>query len=312
MEVKADAEAGQITVSGDVGCYEVEDVEEVHPEPPNIQEITLAATGIIVHQYSVEYSRAYTKELKESLPGWELEFPASAIKNFVYSIRFQLVEQPKSSDCSRFVEHAGEDTDEEAGEEAGEDTGAAMELDPKAAEFPLATLNLQAGMEIRLAFEGGSTTRVTKGPYFWIWPMVIHILAGRPYNAAEKNQNQAELNAHAGPADLETPVGLSRPINTPRPRIPERGAVESFNLERPEKREYDNPEAKEAETQRLLEGYQVAYQRMKRTAEERSRLQRRLAAETKNADKWLDAFMECRRELREDAEADERAGKKRA
>ncbi|KAL8913297.1 MAG: hypothetical protein Q9171_001861 [Xanthocarpia ochracea] len=202
--------------------YEVEDIEEAHPEPPNIQEITLAATGIIIHQYSAPYPRASIKELVESLPGWELEFPASAMKDFVCeqrkvdswvgtappgaqrtidSIRFQLVEQPKSSDCSIFVkpiEDAGEDTGEEAGEEAGEkageDTGAAMELDPKAAEFPLATLDLQAGMEIRLAFEGGSTTRVTKGPYFWIWPMVIHILAGRHYNAAEKNQNQAELN----------------------------------------------------------------------------------------------------------------------
>ena len=195
----------------------------------------------------MEYSRAYTKELTESLLGWELEFPASAIKDFVCeqrkvdswipnappgaqrtiskfsdqnirrlalismidSIRFQLVEQPKSSDCSILVkpveddsEEAGEEAvggagakaGEEAGKEAGEDTGAAMELDTKAAEFPLATLDLQAGMEIRLAFQGGSTPRADKGPYFWIWPMVIHILAGRPYNAAEKNQNQAELN----------------------------------------------------------------------------------------------------------------------
>ncbi|KAL8860050.1 MAG: hypothetical protein Q9178_003599 [Gyalolechia marmorata] len=378
MEVKVDAEASQLAVSGDVGCYEMEHVQEGHPEPPRRSPWQLLL-GIIVHQYSTRYRRASIKELEDSLLGWELEFPASAIKDFVCeqrkvdswaatappgaqrtidSIRFRLVEQPKSSDCSILVkpveddsEEAGEEAvggaggkaGEEAGKEAGEDTGAAMELDPKAAELPLATLDLRAGMEIRLAFEGGSTTRVTKGPYFWIWPMVIHILAGRHYNATETNQNRAELNewaesnqtglslgslerihsyegtawhlhprsvseAQAQPADLETPLALSRPTITPRPRIPKPGAAESFNFERPEKREYDDPEAKEAETQRILKGFRVAYQRKKRTAEELSQLQRRLAAETKNMDAWLDAFMEAL----EHVEADELARKKRA
>lgn len=105
--------------------------------------------------------------------------------SIVDSIRFQLVEQPKSRDCSMSVESVGD---------AGGDAGATMEVDLKSEEFPLATLNLQKGMEIRLAFEGGATTRLDKGPYFWIWPMVTYILPGRHYKAADKTRNKMELN----------------------------------------------------------------------------------------------------------------------
>lgn len=101
------------------------------------------------------------------------------------SIRFQLVEQPKGKDCSSLVEPV---------EEAVEGTSAAMEMDNKAEEFPLAKLDLKPGMEIRLAFEGEATTRIDRGPYFWIWPMIVHILAGHRYNAGDKDQNKADLN----------------------------------------------------------------------------------------------------------------------
>ncbi|KAL9038487.1 MAG: hypothetical protein Q9180_003108 [Flavoplaca navasiana] len=366
MEDKVDAEAGQDAVSGDVRCYEVEDVEEGHPEPPNIQEITLAVTGIVVRQYSAKYDRVFEKELYESLLGWKLEFPASAMEDFVFeqrkvdswverapegakrtinSIRFKLVEQPKSEDCSRFVKPV-EEAGEEAGEKAGEDAGTAMEIDHKAAEFPLATLDLQAGMEIRLAFEGDSTTRVDRGPYFWIWPMILHVLPGRSYNAADKERNKAELNvwaekhqaryavgsleriqsfegtawrlhpkpaseAQAQPAGHDTPLAPSRPVNIPRPRIPKRGAAESYNFEWPDKRECDTQEAKAAELERLLKGYQAAYERKTKSDEELSQLQRRLAAEKRNCDEWQHAYMEFLKETEKGAEEDEPARKKR-
>ncbi|KAL8913298.1 MAG: hypothetical protein Q9171_001862 [Xanthocarpia ochracea] len=118
--------------------------------------------------------------------------------------------------------------------------------------------------------------------------------------------------AHAQPADLEPPLALSRPINTPRPRIPKRGAAEAFDLEWPERREYDNPEAKKAELERLVKGLQVAYQRKNATAEEMSQLQKRLTAETKNFDEWQIAHMEALRDAQEDAEAHEPARRKRA
>lgn len=43
----------------------------------------LSDTGIIVHQYDRKFGRAAAKELDYSLLGWELEFPASAMKEFV-------------------------------------------------------------------------------------------------------------------------------------------------------------------------------------------------------------------------------------
>lgn len=118
--------------------------------------------------------------------------------------------------------------------------------------------------------------------------------------------------AQAQPADLETPLALSRPVNTLRPRIPKRGAAEAFDLEWPERQEYDNPEARKAELERVTKGLQVAYQRKNATAEEMSQLQKRLTAETKNFEEWQIAHMEALRDAQEDAEADVPARKKRA
>ncbi|KAI4230602.1 MAG: hypothetical protein LQ349_006163 [Xanthoria aureola] len=330
MEVKVGAEARQAAIPNDVGWsvlyYEVALVEEAHPEPPNIQEITLASTGIIIHQYSVKYNRAFTKELGESLPGWELEFPTSSMEEFIFeqrpveswgenapegakriinSIRFQLVEQPKSRDCSMSVESVG-------------DAGATMEVDLESKEFPLATLDLKIGMEIRLAFEGGATTRLDKGPYFWIWPMVTYILPGRHYKAADKTRNKMELNAwgeqnqtalsNVSMEKIDSDDGTAWRLR-PKPfldyRISKRGASEAFGLEWPEKREYDTHEARVAESERLLKGLRTAQERYKAT-------EKRLAAEKKVVDEWQTAYHESTEGIRDDPEEDKPTQKRRA
>ncbi|KAI4228746.1 MAG: hypothetical protein LQ349_006510 [Xanthoria aureola] len=319
--------------------YEVEDIEEAHPEPPNIQEIILASTGIIVHQYSAKYNRAFTKELYEPLPGWELEFPTSSMKDFICEQR------PVES----WAENAPEGAKRiiNAGGDAGGDAGATMEVDLKSEEFPLATLNLQKGMEIRLAFEGGATTRLDKGPYFWIWPMVTYILPGRHYKAADKTRNKMELNAwaeqnqtalsnvsmekihsddgtawrlrpkphlenRAQPANPETPLAASRPIHTPSSRILKRRASVAFGFELPEKRECDTHEAKVAESERLLKGLRTAHERKSATEKELAQLQQRLAAEKRVVDDWQTAYLESTKDVQDVLEEDMPAQKRRA
>ncbi|KAL8961505.1 MAG: hypothetical protein Q9183_005300 [Haloplaca sp. 2 TL-2023] len=52
-------------------------------------------------------------------------------------------------------------------------------------------------MEVRLAFDGDITSRVDKGSYFWSWPMVVHLLIGKIYDAKDKEQNKAHLDTWA-------------------------------------------------------------------------------------------------------------------
>ncbi|KAL8658829.1 MAG: hypothetical protein Q9226_000762 [Calogaya cf. arnoldii] len=298
--------------------YEVENIPETHPEPPNVQEIILSRENIVVQQYGFKFERAAAKALEVPLVGWELEFPVAAMKvivcaertfpswverapngaeRTVNSIRFQLVERPKGKDKSRFLGSA-------------EDAGTTMDADSKVGLFPLAKLGreLQPGMEIRLAFEGTSGVN-PKNCYSWIWPMIVNFLDGSGYDTRDDDRNKAALNswAEAKPHRLKKITSIEgvewrlRPRSPPKEQplldnTPERRRpadwLRDIELERPEKRQCKTIEEKRAESDRLLRGFKRIHgQRVAAETEVRA-LQSKLSKLKNTEQNWSDAFLE--------------------
>ncbi|KAL8638156.1 MAG: hypothetical protein Q9226_009026, partial [Calogaya cf. arnoldii] len=337
-----------------VSSYE-EDIEESHPEPPNIQEIILSREGIVVHQYNIKFDRAAAAELDEPIMGYQLEFPLEAMKQIVCeersvpswvetakpgaqrilnSIRFKLVERPKGKDDSRSPAPAKVAVDK--------DTAVPMETDSGSEEFSLAKLDWQSGMEIRLTFEGTlpTNTNSPRSVYCWLWPMIVHFLAGSGYNTKDKKQNNLGLDAWAGankdkirefsleandfyggcswrvlpkprreaqaqPTRTMATEASSRPVITPQPRIPaERGWVD--DMERPGELDAKTPEEKKAQTGRFLDGFQKAVKRRKALDEEISKLQSKASKARKNEQEWQDAYLGSLRDGDDRVEEDER------
>ncbi|KAL8869768.1 MAG: hypothetical protein Q9174_004022 [Haloplaca sp. 1 TL-2023] len=200
--------------------------------------------------------------------------------SLIDSIRFELCEAPTGNDCSQFPKFP-----------SGASDDGDMDVVTQAAEFPLATLELKPGMEVRLAFEGEGRTNVSKGSYYWVWPMVVLLLVGKIYDAKDTEQNKARLDvcnvlaltiwneqslkpkdqskdseAAAQSPDRETMPSPSRSIDIPH-RTLKRKAEDSFNLEWPEARDCNTEEELHAEEKRLYAGLAAIEERQTKNEE---------------------------------------------
>lgn len=112
-------------------------------------------------------------------------------------LRFIYTGEPHNEDKSKIPGSTAAEDNAQAPESA--DTMNVVK-GTKAAEFKLRLLCQEMAKvpsrEIRLAFKA-STARIDKGPYFWIWPLVINLLVGRVYRTKDPNENKAGLNEWA-------------------------------------------------------------------------------------------------------------------